>query len=100
MVDDGENRSFDHLLLDNNFLCVGNVEVAHLLADAGQLRHGVVTVLGSVVILAALDECAGQVCVVLFVDGEVGDGCFHLQSGCGCDGAAAYTLSLQIGKRL
>lgn len=46
----------------------------------GQIGHGVVTVLGFVIVLAGLDEDVLQVCVVLLMDGEVGDRGFDLQS--------------------
>ena len=77
-------------LASNDDLAAGCQElVGHFLADTRQIGNGVVAVLGLVVVLACLDEDVQQVCVVLFVDGEVGDGCFHLQSCCRCDGAAA-----------
>ena len=60
-------------LAANDDLAAGCQElVGHFLADTGQIGHGVVTVLGFVIVLAGLDEDVLQVCVVLLMDGEVG----------------------------
>ena len=77
-------------LAANDDLAAGCQElVGHFLADTGQIGNGVVTVLGFVIVLAGLDEDVLQVCVVLLMNGEVGNRSFDLQSSGGSDGAAA-----------
>lgn len=89
MIHDGLGGSVFYLcvgaletaLASNDDLAAGCQElVGHFLADTGQIGHGVVTVLGFVIVLAGLDEDVLQVCVVLLMDGEVGDRGFDLQS--------------------
>ena len=85
-----EVREREGVELRNNHLTgSGHFLLAHLLADAGQLRHLVEAVLGLVEVLAGVFELGQQVGVVLLVDDEVGDDGLHLEGGGGGDGAAA-----------